>query len=359
MPTKPVKLYLNKALMQRDRSYISLLYPFFGPVIKKESPYESAAWRLHGFDKTYFKLVDDVHAADFYVVPHTYRWLAQTRPDVLDAMSKEAAAAGKPLLIDDTGDVHGPVPSAPSCLLRADGYRFLTEPDAVVVPLPAEDLLETYYAGRLAVREKSDVPSVGFVGWAQLPLRTRVKSYVKELPMRLRALSNSKYRAMEKGIFYRERALVSLARTKGIQTSLLSRQTFGGRIDTAGSTQWRKEFVDNLYDCDYALCVKGDANISFRFYEALSMGRIPLLLDTECVLPLQEKIDYRSFCVIVDYTDVDRIGEMVKKFHASCPPERFREMQLQARQTYEQFLRPDSFSPYLAAALHKQKAVAR
>jgi hypothetical protein len=118
----------------------------------------------------------------------------------------------------------------------------------------------------------------------------------------------------------------------------------------------RREFVENLLGSDYALCVKGDANASMRFYEALSVGRIPLFLDTACVLPLEDKINYRDFCVFVDWRDIDRIGDILADFHASLTPERFIAMQKKCREVYETYLRMDAFSGYLAAELQSRKA---
>ena len=117
------------------------------------------------------------------------------------------------------------------------------------------------------------------------------------------------------------------------------------------------DFITNLRESDYALCVKGDENASFRFYEALSMGRIPLLLDTECVLPLQDIIDYRSFCVIVDWRDADRIGEKLLAFHEQVSAEEFEAMQRRAREAFVEYLRMDSFTPYLVRQLKQVRSV--
>ncbi len=131
------------------------------------------------------------------------------------------------------------------------------------------------------------------------------------------------------------------------------RSTYSGHVATiAGSVEdTRKRFVDTLLNSDYALCVKGDANSSVRFYEALSLGRIPLFVDTECVLPLKDQIAYRDFCVFVDWRDINRIGDILADFHEKCSPEQFKKMQMKAREAYEKYLRIDAFSSHLAESL--------
>ena len=70
----------------------------------------------------------------------------------------------------------------------------------------------------------------------------------------------------------------------------------------------RREYVENLRECDIALCVRGDANASQRFYEALSASRIPLFLDTDCVLPLEEVISYDDFMIRVPSREIADIA---------------------------------------------------
>ena len=78
---------------------------------------------------------------------------------------------------------------------------------------------------------------------------------------------------------------------------------------------WRRigKFDDNLRSATYALCIRGAGNFSARFYEALSFGRVPLFVDTRCVLPLEDDIDWRHHCVWVDRSDVGRIGDPARQ----------------------------------------------
>jgi hypothetical protein len=207
--------------------------------------------------------------------------------------------------------------------------------------------------GEVTLREYASIPSVGFTGWADLSPLKHLKIFIKELPISLGALLDEKRGAEHKGLLFRKRSLASLATTEGVEPHFTARSTYSGHVATISGTvkSNREEFVDTLAGSDYALAVRGDANSSVRFYEALSMGRIPLFLDTACVLPLEDRINYRDFCVFVDWRDTDKIGEKLLAFHRSIDPERFTDMQRKAREAYEKYLRIDAFSGHLAETL--------
>lgn len=352
MRIEPLKLYVDRTMVSDRISYIPLLYPFWGVIVNENAPFRTHAFQSHGYDTNCFALVDSIPEADYVLMPHPYLNLLENERALFDRSVAFARAAGKPLLIDAPGDLPGPTPPKGSVVMRFWTYRFAHSESEIIVPLPVEDLLETYRGGALTPRKKKRVPSVGFVGWTKLTPAQYAKTYLKELPLRLRSLVDCRYRTVIKGVLWRSRALRSLARTKGVELYSIERNIFGARTDTADDTaRWRRDFVDNLDQCDYALCIKGDANVSYRFYEALSMGRIPLYLDTESVLPLEDQIDYRSFCVFIDYRDIGRIGKKLLEFHTKVSPEEFESMQRRAREAFEKFLRLDSFSPYLTQEL--------
>jgi hypothetical protein len=159
-----------------------------------------------------------------------------------------------------------------------------------------------------------------------------------------------------KGVFLRGEILQRLAKSSGIKLNALIRGTYSGNIRTAQSdpTVLRKEFVSNIVNNDYTLCVKGDANQSTRFYEVMTLSRIPLVLDTECVLPLEDTIDYASCSYTVPYDKRATIGEQLRTFHAGLSPEDFIGMQQRAREIFATYLRIDAFTPFLMEEIRKR-----
>lgn len=354
----PVKLYCPDRYREPKLfTHVELLFPFWGVAAKESAPYVRAAALQYQYSKNDFTLVEYIEDAEYVLVPYQYDRLKVANSELLTSIIADAERAGKPLLIDGSGDIEHPIDVPNSVILRISQYGYTRQSNEITVPAVAEDLLESYARGELHLREKLEKPSVGFIGWASLSITARLKLWVKELPILLAELRDRRQGAEHKGLLFRIRALKALSENSQIEPHFTPRTTYSGHIKTIeGSVvDNRTQFVENLLDSGYALCVKGDGNYSVRFYEALSLGRIPLFLDTDCVLPLEDKINYRDFCVFVNWRDVDRIGEVLAEFHAKISSERFKEMQSVARRMYKEYLRFDSFSVHLATELHKRK----
>jgi hypothetical protein len=179
----------------------------------------------------------------------------------------------------------------------------------------------------------------------------------KELPIYFKGFFEPKYLAMRKGVIFREKALKFLSCSDLVSSNFLARPSYSGHLDTiAGDSEtMRREFVENILSSDYALDARGDANASCRFYEILSLGRIPLFVDTERLMPLENIINYDDFCLRINWKDLPKIGEIVFNFHKKISPEKFMEMQKQAREVFNKMLRIDRYTPYLMEEL-RQKA---
>jgi hypothetical protein len=83
-------------------------------------------------------------------------------------------------------------------------------------------------------------------------------------------------------------------------------------IETAGfdGTDTRRlDFARHLQHTTYALCPRGCENFSFRLYEALRFGRVPVIIDTDMVLPAC--VDWQRVAVIVPGTAVGETYERI------------------------------------------------
>lgn len=352
MQNEPLKLYANKKFTDTGLQHIPLLFPFWGEILKNKAPYDRKT-QQYGFDASCFKFVSSIKDAEYVLMPYDYWHLRRKRPDLLDKIINEAQKYRKPLLIDASGDVFGKIDVPNSRILRINQYRFDLSQNEITVPVPCEDLLESFCDSKLVLRKKTDIPRVGFVGWGKLSFRQRMRTLIKEFPQRFLSIFIRRYVVYRKGVFWREQAIKIFEKSKFVHSNFIIRSSYSGHTNTlAGDPEKnRREFVENILGSDYTLIVRGDANAATRFYETLALGRIPVVIDTECMFPLENKINYKEFCVFIDYTDIARAPEILAEFHKNISPEQFVAMQEKARYIFKNYLRYDAFSGHLVEML--------
>jgi hypothetical protein len=69
-------------------------------------------------------------------------------------------------------------------------------------------------------------------------------------------------------------------------------------------------YVDHLIHNTYILCPRGSENFSFRVYETLKFGRVPVIIDTDMVLP--KEINWEQLAIRVPYNSLAKIGGIIR-----------------------------------------------
>ena len=64
--------------------------------------------------------------------------------------------------------------------------------------------------------------------------------------------------------------------------------------------EYKFQYWNNMLLSPFTLCIRGNGNFSVRLYETLAMGRIPVIIDTDCVFPLESQIQWSKHCIIIN-----------------------------------------------------------
>jgi len=203
------------------------------------------------------------------------------------------------------------------------------------MPAFCEDMLRAS-VGQVAVRKKGQKPVVGFCGFVGTALmRGGYRLTGRTEKVRGLVLRNSVLRALE--------------RDPRLECRFIRRAQFWagamGRFhnDPQRVAAAHQEFRENLAGTDYTVCLRGTGNFSFRFYEVLSMGRIPFFVNTKCVLPFEEQVDWQKHCVWVENSELERAGEKLAEFHAGLSGEEFEAIQVANRRLWVEWMAPLGF----------------
>jgi len=78
---------------------------------------------------------------------------------------------------------------------------------------------------------------------------------------------------------------------------------------------FKREFEEVMTQCPYQICCRGCGNFSHRFFETLASGRIPVLIDTDTVLPPHVPKAMWERCIVMSKTAED-LPKDILAFHA-------------------------------------------
>lgn len=293
----------------------------------------------------YYQLVSAIDQADIVVMPIDYSLFSKHKVS-LNKLLKLARTEHKPLWIYTAGDFGFTHYIPESYTFRLGGFDSLLPNTTFIMPSFINDPYLEYHTQGFKALPKPKKPTLGFVGHAQSGMRQLLKEYLNHLKKRANHLLKG-YRS-DKQSFYpssvkRAYYLNVLKNSPKLDAKFILRTQYkAGSQTTEEQLQKRMEFLDNMFQAPYTFCMRGVGNFSVRFYEALAMGRIPVLLNTDCRLPLRDSIDWNKHCVIVE-DKKGALAQQIEDFHHAVTNEAFMELQQSNRDLWLECLRRESY----------------
>lgn len=308
--------------------------------------------------------VDTPEQADLFLFPWYWQTFDQpvnpsqldpSQPRLAEEMARrlrhlEACShqSGKSILLFRYHDDATPLPHRYSWVWRTSLYASCRRPTEAALPAFHRDVVEEAAALSLPTPKPLQWqlrPCVGFCGQSiplELPARQRAKSF-------LRSLLGRPYPYPE-GYWLRRAAMRHCLRA---EPQLSCRFVLTDPCDPSSPAEQKQRFLANLFDSAYVICGSGYGNYSYRFYEALSAGRIPVLLDTDVQLPFDQHIPWRELIVQVPAALVSYIPQRILEFNGQFTPSSFLKHQLRLRQVWEQFCTQEGFQHTLEQDLRR------
>lgn len=298
------------------------------------------------YNEPFFHITEHPEDADFFAIPFEYFFVEQYNPDYLSRVYDAAEKAGKKVLLFDYTDYVDRTPKLPShaVFFRVSVYKHHQTAQEIVMPYFVEDFGKTISPHV----NKPPKAIVGFCGLSRYgnlgqALRSKIKhlGFLSLLMLRgdLLPLVHAS------GILWRGQALRALRKSSEMETNIIERKSYSLHLGSVSGNpeEIRAEYRKNLETSTLALCVRGDANASQRFYEALSAGRVPLLLDTDSALPLEEVAPYGKCIIRVPYGDMASLPVCAMEWHSAQGDTSFLEAEKQAKALFQKYLRLDRY----------------
>lgn len=294
----------------------------------------------------YYQLVDEAKDSDIIVYPIDYAVFFK-HLDALKQLNQFSKEHDKPIWIYTAGDYGYTNYIHNSYTFRFGGFHSKLSDETFLLGSFISDPYEHFIEQKCSVLSKEEIPTIGFVGHAQ----SGTKKYLKELinHFKYKVKNTLKLMLADNQSFYpssvkRAIYLRKLQLSEGLNTNFIFRNKYRAGAQTQEDRKLSSiAFYDNVFNNLYTFCSRGVGNFSVRFYETLAVGRIPILLDTDCRLPLPNVIDWEKHIIVLDESSKESFESQILKFHKTKTNKELADIQKNNRLLWETHLKREAF----------------
>lgn len=305
---------------------------------------------MYGLSERDICFTEDIADSSLVVLPMSWNYYRrQGRIPLAMALVQRAAATGKKVLSWTNGDFGVKVPPIENLIVfRQSGYRSRLPASHQGMPVFFGDPLKRFYNRETIIpREKGEKPVIGFCGQARGTLQKYALDASRTLWRNTQyytGLSPNDPQDVYPSTLRRARILEAIEQDSRLEANFIKRSLYRAGADTPEARQrTAQEFYDNMVQSDYVVCVRGGGNFSVRLYETLAMGRIPVFVNTDCLLPLSDTINWKEHVAWVEEQEMRQIGDIILEFHRKLTAQGFRELQQRNRDLWVFRLRLGAF----------------
>jgi len=346
MNQAPLKIYSSKDWLIENHKIILMLAPYWG--FKEVSSSDPDFGRFNEYlrvGKDIFDLVDSIEESEIAVYPQEYSNTAEGF-EHLKKYSTYVKTKNKLLLVFYNADDDSEIKIDNCILFRTSFYKSLQKSNEFALPGWSVDFEKYFSEGKFKIIEPQKTPSVSYCGYIDdeaKGIKDRIKSILKP----------KKETHEDRAKVTRGRACRQLQSNKEIQTNFIIRNGFWaqGMEDKSAA---RKQYAENMIGSLYCIATRGGGNFSYRLYEILSCGRIPIFINTDSVLPFDLNIDWKKHVVWIEKDELNSIDSLLLKFHTSKTREELCLLQESNRKLYEEFISPIGFHKTLVEFLRNK-----
>ena len=315
----------------------------------------------YGIYKEYLTIVNKPEESDFYILPFSWNYYSKfkKKTQAIDVII-ESANLNKKIIIWVSGDYFIKLPKYDNILAMYNSlYQSMTHDNIISLPSIINDPLIFIKLDNLDLRSYADIPSVGFCGQVDRNFSFTFLKIIRNswhFVLFYSGISNKYSGPNYPPTTFRKNFLDIIEESDLVNSNFIRRVSYkGGRInDFSHQKKVKKDYFQNICETDYTLCIRGTGNFSNRFYETLALGRIPVFINTDCILPFEDEINWKEHVVWVEENELSDIGIKISDFHNSLDKDTFHELQLKNRLLWEKFFSFWGFINKLVLHLNKK-----
>lgn len=327
-----------------NNNYRGHVFPLLKPFFKNKGFTDAERIGMYGVSDKDFCFVSQMADADYVILPMSWNYYVKTKQQCkAKRFIHKANKLGKITLVVTTGDYGVFIPVLKNAIiLRTSGSRSLFNKNHQGMPVFIVDPLVKIYNSILLQTNYSKQPIIGFCGQTNDSIVNAIDELVKVLFRNIKFYLKQSHQLpqrIQSTTFNRNKVLDAIKKSKVLTANFIERKKYrAGVVSTSDRKTTELEFYDNMLESNYVVCIRGAGNFSVRLYETLAMGRIPVFINTDCILPLPEDINWTQHAVWIEFNELYKLEEKVLEFHSKFSESEFKNLQMSNRKIWEEKL---------------------
>ena len=332
---RQLKIYTDCTLLPESDIHTYMLFPKLGNYLKSNKDPDS-----NRFDEfclmadQYFKFVESPEEADYFLLPFGFSF-DQVYQKKMHSFLEKAKVYQKKTLVFYNSDDDSDIDLENTILFRTSYYKSKQKINTHALPGWSVDFVNYFENKNFTTLPYQASPSVsycGYIDYEKQTLKGIVKSIIKSEPF--------SYELIAKKI--RGKACRTIRNNASITSNFIIRNGFwAAGIEDKNIA--RAEYANNIISSLYSIATRGGGNFSYRLFEILSCGRIPIFINTDSILPFDSIINWKEHMVWIEETDLHKIDQLVLDFHLCKTPQELIKIQESNRQLYIEYISPNGF----------------
>tara|TARA_B100001250_G_C19817562_1_gene799608 strand:+ start:23718 stop:24776 length:1059 start_codon:yes stop_codon:yes gene_type:complete len=298
----------------------------------------------YGIREQIIKLEDNIENCDICLLPMSWNYyLENGLINVANTFIQKAHLNNKKIIIWTKGDFYYSIPKNQDIIeMQYSTYKSKSNSITFSLPVIINDPLVALDKKSILVKSYYTKPLIGFCGQVDSRMLVSIIKLIILIWEKFAYYFNlSNYYAgpIIPPTYIRKKILNILERSNLLKTNIIRRDNYkGGKLK--GDVSFDKlnfEFYNNIIETDYTVCIRGRGNFSARLYETLALGRIPVLFNTDSMLPFSKEINWEDHLIFIDKYKSNKFVDEILEFHNSLSKEEFRKIQINNRKLWEEY----------------------
>ena len=291
---------------------------------------------IYGIRKKDLILSETPEDADILILPLTWNYYFEN--GIINEAYKvirHYEKHSKPIITWVSGDYTHKIKEGSFFILQHNLYKSRQKLNEFAYPVIIRDPFDYIKTFGLTISSEKSKDSVSFCGTANRTVFDQYENFLKEIFFKIKKRYSRPYLNLNmpiSGMMLREKLLKAIVQNTHLTTKIIVRKSKEGNF--IPRHRYKFEYWNNMLSSPFTLCIRGNGNFSVRFYETLALGRIPILYNTDCVLPLEKHISWSNHCIVLKDKDPKKFAKSVELMIKAMNYKEIIEMQIANRKLW-------------------------